>query len=76
MNSGLLYSIKVRVAICILLAGSSLVAYCQADDTYEDISITFNVQRIGSCEIPAIINGESVYLPIKEVFDFLRLSAG
>ena len=44
-----------------------------AEDEYDKISITLNVQRIGSLEIPAIINGKSVYLSLKDLFDFLQI---
>ncbi|MEP7166102.1 MAG: hypothetical protein ABI741_15470 [Ferruginibacter sp.] len=47
--------------------------YNDDDDNYEEISITLNVQRIGSLEIPAIIYGPKVYLSIKDLFDFLKL---
>lgn len=83
MNASLLYSLFIyrhcraltfRIAVCIFfIYFIPNYSYCQADDTYDDISITFNVQRVGSCEIPAIIHGESAYLPIKEVFDFLKI---
>lgn len=43
------------------------------DNEYEQISITLNVQRIGSLEIPAIVYGRSVYLSVKDLFDFLKI---
>ena len=49
------------------------IVYCQQENEFDEISITFNVQRIGSCEIPAIIHNETAYLPLKEVFDFLKI---
>ena len=68
------YAFILRIGIFLFICCSSIFAYGQAaDDPYDDISVTFNVQRIGSCEIPAIIHGESAYLPIKEVFDFLKI---
>ena len=45
----------------------------EPENDYEEISITLNVQRIGSLEIPAIIEGQKVYLSIKELFDFLKI---
>jgi hypothetical protein len=47
--------------------------FCQQENAYDEISITFNVQRIGSCEIPALIHDQTAYLPVKEVFDFLKI---
>ncbi|MEP7237092.1 MAG: hypothetical protein ABI685_04485 [Ferruginibacter sp.] len=43
------------------------------EDEYDQILITLNVQRIGSLEIPAIVYGRTVYLSVKDVFDFLKI---
>ena len=40
---------------------------------YEELLITLNVPRIGSIEIPSLIYGEIAYLPVKELFDFLKI---
>ena len=42
-------------------------------EDYEEIVVTFNVQRIGSIEIPAIVQGQVIYLPVKDIFDFLKI---
>jgi hypothetical protein len=47
--------------------------HAQFDDSYDEISVMLNVQRIGSVEIPAVIYGQTAYLPVKEVFDFLKI---
>ena len=43
------------------------------DDVFDEVSITLNVQRVGSSEVSAIIRDQVVYLPVKEVFDFLKI---
>ncbi len=48
-------------------------AKCQSEDIYDEISLVLNVQRVGSIEIPAIIFKEEAYLPIKDIFDFLKI---
>ncbi len=40
---------------------------------YDEIMITLHVPRIGSIEIPALIYKETAFLPIKELFDFLKI---
>ena len=40
---------------------------------YDEMQITLNVPRIGSIEIPAVIYGETAYLPVKDLFDFLKI---
>jgi hypothetical protein len=42
-------------------------------DEYDEILVTLNVPRIGSIEIPAVIYNETAYLPLKELFDFLKI---
>ena len=48
-------------------------AKSQSEDIYDEISLVLNVQRVGSLEIPAIIFKEDAYLPVKEIFDFLKI---
>ena len=40
---------------------------------YDEILITLYVPRIGSIELPALIHNETAYLPVKELFDFLKI---
>jgi hypothetical protein len=40
---------------------------------YDEILITVNVPRIGSMELSAVIYEEVAYLPVKELFDFLKI---
>jgi len=43
------------------------------DDDFEDVSISFSVPNVGATELPALIKGETLYLPIAEVFNFLKI---
>lgn len=40
---------------------------------YDEINVTLNVERIGSLEIPVIIYWQDAYLPVKDIFDFLKI---
>ena len=40
---------------------------------YDEVTVTLNVPRIGSMEIQAIVIGNQLYLPVKELFDFLKI---
>ena len=76
MTTALTYLLKkkcsyVCMVLLILLVPS--IVYCQQENNYDEVSITFNVQRIGSCEIPALIHEQTAYLSVKEVFDFLKI---
>lgn len=39
----------------------------------DEVLITLNVQRIGSVEMMAYIYGDNAYLPVKDLFDFLKI---
>ncbi len=40
---------------------------------YDETSVFINVQRIGGMEIPAVIKNRQLYLPVTNVFDFLKI---
>jgi cell division protein FtsN len=44
----------------------------QNDPVYDEISVFLQVKDIGQIEIPAIIQEDVAYLPIKEIFEFLN----
>ncbi len=48
-------------------------AMAQTSEEFDEMTITLSVQRIGTFEIPGVIKGQTVYLGIKEVFDFLKI---
>ena len=75
MRTTLTYLLRRRCSYSCMLLFIVLpsIVYCQQENPYDEISITFNVQRIGSCEIPALIHEQTAYLPVKEVFDFLKI---
>lgn len=47
--------------------------HAQEEQTYDEIILTLNVQRIGNVDVPAVIFGESAFLSVKDVFDFLKI---
>ncbi len=69
---------KVRwgqlLAMVLALLLFPAVSQCQNPD-YDEISVTLNVQRIGSIEVPAVIYNEMAYLPLKDVFEFLKIKS-
>ncbi|WP_207496556.1 hypothetical protein [Aridibaculum aurantiacum] len=40
---------------------------------YEEVSVAMHVPRIGHKEIPAVVQGQTIFLSFSAVFDFLRL---
>ena len=63
---------------CILIAFFlifSKPAFSQVSNSfnYEEISINMHVPKIGNADISSIIQGQSLFLSIKEVFNFLEI---
>ena len=45
----------------------------QSEPEYDEISVFLDVPRLGTGEINAVIKGESIYLPVTDLFDFLKI---
>ena len=65
-------ALGIMVLLCYFLLHAKQ-AKSQSEDTYDEISLILNVQRVGSIEIPAIIYKQEAFLPVKEIFDYLRI---
>ena len=46
------------------------IGYSQKEEVYDEIAVILNVDRVGTIEIPIVIDKQIAYLPVKEVFDF------
>jgi hypothetical protein len=65
---------KILMAVIIALGGLS-GKDCKAQNTgeYEEVSIFLNVQRVGGTEMTVLISDQTVYLPVTDVFGFLKI---
>jgi len=61
------------VGVCLFLFLTTFEAKAQNEPAYDEISVFFQVQNIGGFEIPALIKNEQVLLPIKDIFDILKI---
>ncbi|MDB5190564.1 MAG: Sporulation Domain-Containing Protein [Segetibacter sp.] len=68
-------SLRPDFLIVFFFLVAPFASFCQVTDTYDEISVTLNVQRLGSIEIAAVIHNEEAYLPIKDVFDYLKIKS-
>ncbi len=68
--SGILIFISCLIAFTGL---SPLKGNAQNEPQYEEISIFLNIQQFGGVDIPAVIQDENVYLPIIDIFTFLKI---
>lgn len=63
----------VRYIICCLLLLQPYFAQAQDDNEAEEISVSVNVQGIGMAEMQAVIKNDTIYLPIVDIFEFLKI---
>lgn len=63
----------VAIAVFFLLLFPVSKVYAQDEPEYDEIFVFLNVQQIGGVEIPGVIVGTTVYLPITTIFDFLKI---
>jgi hypothetical protein len=47
--------------------------FAQEEPDYDEISVSIDVPRVGGGEIDAVIRGEELYLPVTDLFDFLKI---
>lgn len=48
-------------------------AFSQDEIMYDEIMVLFNIRGIGTGEIPAVIEGEELFLPVGDLFDFIKI---
>ena len=63
--------IIISIFLLVILPTNKISA--QEEPEYDEISVFLNVQQIGGAEIPGVIMGTTVFLPITNVFDFLKI---
>jgi len=61
--------------LCLFLILSSIQLKAQNEPVYDEISVFFQVQNIGTKEVSAVVRDQEVLLPIADIFDFLKLKA-
>ena len=67
---------QLAFAFAILFLGCSFSAFADDEEgelLFDEISIFLNVQGVGGTELPALIKGQSIYLSVTEIFDFLKI---
>lgn len=51
----------------------SLRSMAQSQADFEEVSVYLNVQRIGTIEVSSLIHDQTAYLPVSDIFDFLKI---
>ena len=76
LHTKCMQGVAVRYIAAVLLLIGILVpeqSFAQDEPEYDEISVFFSVPRIGGADIPAVIRDEVLYLPVTDVFDFLKI---
>ncbi|MVT07635.1 hypothetical protein [Chitinophaga tropicalis] len=66
----------IRYLLCMLICVMAMASVSRAgpeDPEYDETSIYLMVQDIGGIEVTALINGENLYLPVADLFEFLKI---
>jgi hypothetical protein len=58
----------------IIMAGSGMTCKAQTIADYDEISVSFNIQRVGTAEMQTLIYNETAYIPVVDLFDFLKIN--
>ena len=61
------------VYLLVLLTVLPVAGFAQDQTEYDEISVFLNVQKVGGAEISAVIRDETVYLPVVDIFSFLKI---
>lgn len=67
------YTLVAALLLFTLLSNKSYAEV--AEPEYDEISVFLNVNLLGGGEIPAVIRGDEIYLPIIDLFNFLKIKA-
>ncbi|WP_081211300.1 hypothetical protein [Salegentibacter sediminis] len=59
--------------VLIFLLFSSVMAAQEGFPEYDELNVEMSVPRLGTVEIPIAIKGQDAYLPVQELFDFLKI---
>ena len=63
------------LAACLLVSFTAIpsAGKAQNEPQYDEISVFLNIQRVGGIDIPAVILDETVFLPVADIFAFLKI---
>src|SRR5437868_6437019 len=72
---GAMMKVFLGISIIVILFSNVNIKAEPLRREYDEISVFLNVYRMGGSEVPAVIRGNEVYLPVVDVFNLLRIKA-
>ena len=81
VNNILIPSLKLQLnssfkLVCLFIVCSTIFSnkiYCQENLDFDEISVSLNVQKIGTVEMGVVIRDQVAYLPVKDILDFIKI---
>lgn len=66
-----------RITACLLLFSLLTTRTClgHEDPDYDEVPVFLSVPGVGNIEIPAVVYKEAIYLPVTNIFDFLKINS-
>ncbi|MEE8576712.1 MAG: hypothetical protein V3T31_05605, partial [candidate division Zixibacteria bacterium] len=70
-----MYTLKVNLSLVLLIIALSLMpSASSAQDDFEEIVISFEIQRIISRDLFVLYDGQTIYLPMVEMFGMMGIN--
>lgn len=66
-------TLLVSIFTIFLLFSASEILVGQGEPEYDEILVFLEMPGVGAFDIPAVIKGEKLYLPVTDLFDFLKI---
>jgi len=65
--------IKAICSLIFIILILPLTDFAQKEIPYDEIPVTVMLESVGTIELPAVIQNEDVFLPVTDIFDFLKI---
>lgn len=66
-------NVFVAISVFLLVIFTTTKISAQSEPDYDEITIFLNIQQIGGIDVPGVVSGTTVFLPITTIFDFLKI---
>ncbi len=65
--------LMITAYLIVMMTAFPFTGIAQDEPDYDEISVFLNIQKVGGVEISAVIRDETVYLPVVDIFNFLKI---
>ena len=78
-NPGPSMTMRAKLICCFILFAFFFIVvqsgqiYAQDLPEYDEISVFLEIPRVGGGDINAVIKGQELFLPVTDLFDFLKI---